>query len=298
MCPLFDSLKRHITSMLFLLSILFVITVVYYRFLRSLPKALPKPLLQFTAAPDWLELDAACAKARATRRQELEQQTDNKSKTELAQMLAEDEHDAARKAHHFPQHVTDYSESVTHVDCLVVLRKEPSEKHWEAYERKNANAKIGAWIWLHTAIPYGKENICANYAIRRVDTPERWERCTYFCRPNEPIPTSREYCSLGYKDHDAATATKPCIERKIFVSSSITAHEQTVLCRTKAVDEWYDFMRLHADATIGSLIQFYEGTLRNDAPIRVIYAIHRVDTPERWEQHTYMFRLNERVSHF
>ena len=63
MCPLFDSLKRHITSMLFLLSILFVITVVYYRFLRSLPKALPKPLLQFTAAPDWLELDAACAKA-------------------------------------------------------------------------------------------------------------------------------------------------------------------------------------------------------------------------------------------
>jgi hypothetical protein len=304
--------------MFVLLAIIFVLTVMYWQCRRALPKAIleavvevmphvtPKTpsLLQFTKNPipiDWERLKANAIANRLAHRQLLErliQEGCEKSKTELAQMLAEDEHDAAYKEGHIPQHITDYSKSVTHADCLVVLRKELGEKHWEAYERKNANAKIGAWIWLHTAIPYDNQDIRASYAICRVDTPERWERYTYFYRRSERIETSGEYCSVGYKDHDAAMATKPHIERKIFVSPSITAHEQGVLYRTKAVDEWYDFMRLHADATIGSLIQFYEGTLHNDAPIRVIYAIHRVDTPGRWEQHTYMFRLNERVSHF
>ena len=289
--------------MFFLLAILFVLSAVFYQRMYALPKALPKqkielipeskPLFQFTKNINWEKMAADAAAARVARRQELERLDDKQS---IAQMDAEDLHNAARKAHHIPPQIITYSNSVAQKGFLIMFRKEPGEKHWESYERKHANAKIGAWIWLHTAIPYDNENIHASYAIRRVDTPERWERHTYYYHQNEPIKTSNKYYSVGYKDHAEAMAAKLRVGRKYFSSGTIT--EQTILYRTKTVDEWSDFMRLHADATVGSLIPFYEATLKSDQEHRVMCAIHRIDAPERWEEHIYMFRTNERVPHF
>jgi hypothetical protein len=295
---------------MFILLIILVLTVVYYQCRRALPKAIseaviesmskavtnPPSLLQFTNNPiDWQKLKASAMAARVARREELERMDTEESKAELALMNAEDEHDAARAARHYPPDIITYSNSVTPQDCLVCVRKEPSTNTWEAYERKNAMAKIGASIWLHTAVPYGTEDIRVMYSIRRVDTPARWERHTHYHRHNEKMES---FSQQHTEDHDAAIAAKHFPTRKSFISFTITENEQNVLYRTKTVDEIRNFMRIHADATIGSLIPFFEGTLQNDHGIRVIYAIHRVDKPERWEEHLYMFRLNERVSHY
>ena len=247
-----------------------------------------KPMFQFSNAINWEKMQTDAATARSEYRKSLELAGDAKG---LAQMDAEDEHDAAIKAHHIPPDVVVYSESITSKDC-VALRKELGERAWEAYERKHAAAKIGAHIWLHTENPYGDEQIRVNYAIIRVDTPARWERQTYYFN-NENIVSSYKRHSESYAVHDAAP---PCRTRKCFESSTITEKDKLVLYRTKTVDEWRDFMRLHEDATVGSLIYFFEGTLKNEQGVRVIHAIHRVDTPERWEEHTYMFRANERAS--
>lgn len=283
--------------MLFLVAILVLTVYFHWKLIRPKVTAAsnPKPLFQFSSKINWDKMAADATTARTKLRESLMLRTDEEAKATLIQMNAEDEHDAAIAAHHYPSEVTDYSASVTPQDSLIVFRKDFGEKNWEFHERKNAAAKIGAWIWLHTAIPYGMENVRKSFAIFRVDTPARWERYTYYHLHNEKTPTSYKYAPISYDAHDAAMAEKKYPTRKYIDSASISEKDKLTLHRTKAVDEWYDFMRLHANSTIGARIHFFEGTLRNDTPIRVVFAIHRVDNPERWEEQIYTFRMDERV---
>ena len=89
--------------------------------------------------------------------------------------------------------------------------------------------------------------------------------------------------------------THPIPDREFIYSESFQPRERVPLYRVKSIEEWRDFERKNEDAPLGSWIHFDDPTILSPSNIRVTFAIVRVNTPERWEEHVYFYHKDEDI---
>ena len=193
-----------------------------------------------------------------------------------------------------------YSETLSAQTCLFCIRKSVSMGEWAAFEREHTSANIGTWIPIRETSLLNKDCINVLFAILRVDRPEKWERHTYFYLQCEKVP--RQDISILSDDstkqtsidaHDAAMLKRQFPEREYIYSPSILPTERVPSYRVKAIDEWRDYERKYANAPIGSWIHFDDPQVFGSSTLRVSFAILRIDAPERWEEHVYLYHKGE-----
>jgi len=195
-----------------------------------------------------------------------------------------------------------YSATLSAQACLFCIRKSMCVGEWVAFERENATAPIGSWFPIRETSLLNKEDVRVLFAILRVDRPEKWERHTYFYRKNEKIP--REEISIlsdestkkaAIEEHDNAISKNCHPAREYIYSTSVLPTERVPSYRVKSVDAWWYFERKHANAPIGSWIHFDDPDVYGSSTFRVTFAILRVNRPERWEEHVYLYHQGDHL---
>lgn len=195
-----------------------------------------------------------------------------------------------------------YSRTLSAQACLFCIRKSASVGEWSTFEREHATAHVGTWIPMRETSLLNREGINVLFAILRVDRPEKWERHTYFYRDDEKVP--RAEISIQSDDstkqasiaaHNNAISKRQIPEREYIYSPSMLPTKNVPTYRVKPVDEWWDYERKHANAPIGAWIHFDDPQVFGSSTFRVSFAILRIDTPERWEEHVYFYHKGEAI---
>jgi len=200
-----------------------------------------------------------------------------------------------------PQSKDIYSATLRSEKCLFI-RKAMCVGEWTAFERENTDAPIGSWFPIRETSLFNKEDVRVLFAILRVDRPEKWEHYTYFYRKDEKVPrmeisilSNESTKKASIQEHDDAISKHYFPERKYIYSTSVLPISLGPSYVVKPEDDWFYFERKHANAPIGSWIHFEDADVYGSFTFRVTFAILRVNRPERWEEHVYLYNQGDHL---
>lgn len=91
------------------------------------------------------------------------------------------------------------------------------------------------------------------------------------------------------------TTTKRFPEREYIYSESFRSRDRIPCYRTKSVEEWREFEKKHENAPIGTWIHFDDPAVLSPSHVCVTFAIVRIDSPERWEEHVYFYHKGDPI---